>query len=369
LSPFRALVDGRALIETLELERVRTGRELFLRALQQRPDDATLHVGMANACELIYESTRADLVPDVESLRLAIHHGQEAIRLAPDYAEARATLGLALWCARRTAEAISHIRCALTMEPDNWRHYVRLGYASWGTERLWAAGKVLELLPGCPIAHWLIATVHVALRRNQIAHRHITDGLAAIPPSSGESSRFSVVGLHLVDGLLWLDAGDYDRGLEALVREVQDEHRGHVYTRECCAHACSFIGTAHFTRGKRDQACDGFVEALKRIARHPSARVGLMMLGVTDHPSLALPVPDAAAIAAAGRQVEAAVAHAAFLNFANDAATGGQLVLKALQAAPPGSAGWTIPIDPQLAVRRHPAAWASVFAELRTRAS
>jgi DNA-binding winged helix-turn-helix (wHTH) protein len=369
LAPFRALVDGRAMIETLELERVRTGRDLFLCALQQRPDDATLHVGMANACLLIYESTRADLMPDVGSLRLALHHGQEASRLAPDYAEARATLGLALWCARRTAEAISNIRCAITMEPDNWRHYVRLGYASWGTERLWAAGKVLDLLPGCPIAHWLIATVQVALRRNKVAHRHIADGLAATPPSSGESTRFSVVGLHLLDGLLWLDAGEDDRGLEALAREVCDEHRGHVYSRECCAHGCAFTGAVHFNRGRRDQACHGFVEALKRIPLLPSARVGLMILGVKDHPSLALPVPDPAAIAAAGRQVEAAVANAVLLGFADHTATGAQLVLKALQSTPPGSAGWTIPIDPQLGVRRAPDVWAPVFAELRTRAS
>ena len=78
------------------------------------------------------------------------------------YGEAWATLGFILDRTGHRADALAASRMAVTLEPDNWRHHLRLGYVSWGEERLREARRTLALLPGFPLAHWLAATVHVA---------------------------------------------------------------------------------------------------------------------------------------------------------------------------------------------------------------
>jgi hypothetical protein len=50
-------------------------------------------------------------------------------------------------------------------------------------------------------------------------------------------------------------------------------------------------------------------------------------------------------------------------------AAAASLVYAALQAAPAGSSGWMLPVDPFLHVAAHPDEWASVLALLRGRAA
>jgi hypothetical protein len=56
------------------------------------------------------------------------------------------------------------------------------------------------------------------------------------------------------------------------------------------------------------------------------------------------------------------------LNAAGDAARAVQIVDKALAAAPPGNAGWLLPVEPMLNISRNPDAWAPVLSRLRARA-
>ena len=49
------------------------------------------HIGLANACIMQFEMTRADERPDVAALEAATRHSREACRLAPEYGEAWAT--------------------------------------------------------------------------------------------------------------------------------------------------------------------------------------------------------------------------------------------------------------------------------------
>ena len=65
---------------------------------------------------------------------------------------------------------------AVSLEPDNWRHHLRLAAVSWGEARLRAARRTLALLPGCPLAHWLAATVHVARQALDEAERELGEG-------------------------------------------------------------------------------------------------------------------------------------------------------------------------------------------------
>src|SRR5262245_53244437 len=67
LAPYRAFVDGRAALETLDRDAITRAREAFAEALRAEPDHPSAHIGMANACVLGFESTRADAAPDVDA--------------------------------------------------------------------------------------------------------------------------------------------------------------------------------------------------------------------------------------------------------------------------------------------------------------
>ena len=53
----------------------------------------------------------------------------------------------------------------------------------------------------------------------------------------------------------------------------------------------------------------------------------------------------------------------------DDTDAAARLVLRSLATAPPGNAGWLLPIEPLFDVRRSRATWVPVLATLRTRAS
>ena len=96
LAPHRAFIEGRAALETLEGDRVARARDVFEDALRSAPEYASAHVGLANACVMQFEMTRADPAPDAAALALATHHAREACRLDPQSGEAWATLGFVL---------------------------------------------------------------------------------------------------------------------------------------------------------------------------------------------------------------------------------------------------------------------------------
>src|SRR5688572_31754262 len=53
------------------------------------------------------------------------------------------TLGFVLDRTGHHVDALAAMRRAVSLEPDNWRHYFRLSYVSWGEERLRAARRTL----------------------------------------------------------------------------------------------------------------------------------------------------------------------------------------------------------------------------------
>lgn len=77
------------------------------------------------------------------------------------------------------ADALAALRRSLAVEPDNWRHHARLASTAWGGERLRAARGTLALFPGCPLAHWLAATVNVARGALVAAEQDVDRGVAA----------------------------------------------------------------------------------------------------------------------------------------------------------------------------------------------
>jgi Flp pilus assembly protein TadD len=85
---------------------------------------------MANARVLRFESTRADAVPDVAALQQAHHHAREACRLDPLSADAWSTLAFVLHRSGHGRDAIAAARKALALDPEDWRHSLRLACVS-----------------------------------------------------------------------------------------------------------------------------------------------------------------------------------------------------------------------------------------------
>jgi DNA-binding winged helix-turn-helix (wHTH) protein len=367
LAPHRAWIEGRTALETLERDQIVPARDVFESVLRGAPDQASAHVGLANACLMQFEMTRADESPDRAALTKAAHHAREACRLDAAYAEAWATLGFVLGQSGSSADALAASRRAVTLEPDNWRHHFRLAFVGWGEERLREARRTLALLPGFPLAHWLAATVHVARQALVEAERELAAGLAGQDDQDAGQSRFSGVALHWLLGLIHLSGGDHDRALEQFERELSFEGSGHLYARECCANTWYAIGSLRLREGRLPDARDAFGRAIERVGIHPMARAGLA--------SMSASAPQAAKLVMGGQPTSmtgsagAAMAGAAQLVLAGAHDEAARLVDTLLAGAPPGNAGWLTPIEPLLNVSAHHAAWVPALVRLRTRAA
>lgn len=370
LAPQRAFIEGRAALETLDARRVAHARETFAAALRVAPDLAAAHIGLANACALRFEMTRADALPDVDARDQALQSAREACRLDPESGEAWSTLGFVLDSRGEVLDARAASRRAVALEPDNWRHYLRLAYAAWGEERLRAARRTLDLLPGLPLARWLAATVHVARQALPEAERELAAGLAVDAEPLGGGARFAAVGLHWMLGLVRFARGDATGALDALRHELAPDRAGHIYARECAANTWYAIGAIHLAQGRRADAAAAMTEAVARVPRHPMARVALGALATsTEEPATTTGVTPPAAAVRGRPSVEHTVAAACGLVLAGDAAAAAHLVDVALADGEPTSAGWVLPIEPLLRVWSEPAIWGRALARLRNRAA
>jgi DNA-binding winged helix-turn-helix (wHTH) protein len=377
LAPHRRWLEGRAALETLERDQVAAAERAFAQVLAFTPDYAPAHVGLANACTFRFESTRADEIPDLTALAQAEHHAREACRLDAESAEAWATLALIRHRARDPLEAVAAARRAVALEPGNWRHHLRLAVVSWGEQRLRAAARSLQLLPGLALAHWLAASVHVARQAFDAAERELEAGTAAQDAQDTSGGRFGAVGLHWLRGLVRLQSGDEATAREGFQRELGFERKGHLYARECCANTWYAIGALHARHGEHDQAIGAFDETLRRVSSHVLARAAKAVL-IGDHREHATEVAvqdrrgnavgpmtvafDAAlaqaVTAALAPQPERAAALARVIPTVHDAL-----------ASSVGDTGWLLPVEPLLAVGSEPDLWAPVLALVRIRAA
>jgi tetratricopeptide (TPR) repeat protein len=266
-------------------------------------------------------------------------------------------------------DALAAARQSVTLEMDNWRHHLRLGYTSWGEERLREARRTLALLPGFPLAHWLAASVYVARQAPAEAERELQAGLMGqeAEAASTAPARFTGIALHWLIGLLHLSRGDHAPARAAFAAELAQEGTGHLYARECCANTWYALGALELREGQRDAAGQAFAQALTRMPSH-----GLAALGVALSTGVSLAIPkrgeDTDPRASA---VDRAIARAAWMchQAAVDREHAAKVVELALADAPPGAAGWLLPVEPLLHVAAAPALWAPALARLRNRAA
>jgi DNA-binding winged helix-turn-helix (wHTH) protein len=377
LEPYRAWIDGRLQLETLQLAAVPNAIASFERAVALVPRDARARAGLANARFMQFERTRGDNEPAYAVLREALADARAACALDPSLGEAWATLAFLLVSAGESVEAAAAARRAISLEPGNWRHEFRLAHATWGEERLRAIDRTLGLFGDFAFAHFSAAMVHIARRAFPTASALAQRGAAIQDRQAGRPATFPAAGLHWLAGLVCVaQGGDGERDARVhFDRECQGETSGALYAVEFATNAWDAVGCLHLTQGEPERALAAFREALRRLPAHARSRLGerlaLERLGRHDEAAAvaALVTECIAQLTRGHRFSEAALVAAADLASRGRIDEGAATLERLLVSAPPGFAGWTIPIEPLLAPLHGSAAFDRVLAILAERAA
>lgn len=351
LEPFLASMQARMQLDTLDRAAIQQARLDLEAVIRRQPDHPRALALLAMACGLAFEASVVDLHPDTAVLAAGVGHARRARDLAPSSGEAWSALAFVLNLSGSTTHAIAAAQKAIDLEPDNWRHALRLAKVTWGEERLQAARHVLALFPGLALAHWLRATVFVARGALDAALEELRLGCAA-QDAQKEGSPFPAVGLHLLHGLVLAAHGRLDEAIEAFMRELSSGNRGQVYATLCAANTWYAIGAVRAGQRRHDEAATAYARALASGPGHVPAIAALR----GEVPSLA-------------GGVDRVVGEAIILARANRHGDAARLYRDALVQAPPGEAGWILPVEPLLNPSAHPTIWAEALALIRLRAT
>jgi len=351
LDAYRLFTEGRLLLESLDADKAGDAVALFERALALDPQYAAACVGLANACFWQYERSRAQNQPDAGLIAAAVGHARRAVALDDSLAEAHATLSFLLVGAGRFAEALAASRRAVALEPGYWAHYYRWGHAAWGAERLTALGRSRTLFPDFAFALFEMAMVHIARGDLPEAEATLQDGVVIQDRQADRAERFPARGLHWLLGLVRLARGDERGALERFDRELAS--RGaHLYAAEFTMDACDGAGFATLQLGDAAGAAEMFRRALALYPQHVRSQLGLVEALETDGRTRESEEARARGSAAlqqlqqGRREVEASLMTAYALIVNKRPEEGVATLDQLLQDAPPGFAGWIIPIEP-----------------------
>jgi TolB-like protein len=374
LDAYRALTEGNLRLETLDPAHVPDAVRDFERAIALDPRYAQAYVGLSQAHLWRFEASRARNRPDSAALRSAIAYGRRAIELDPELPEAHGALAFLLASAGRTTEALAAGRTAVALEPNEWRHRFRLGVAAWGSERLACFDDVVRLFPEFGYAYFGSAMVHVARRDLAIAEEILRQGLAVRQRAATTADRFPANGLHWMLGLIRLAEGDAPGARAEFDRELKSAG-SRMYRPEYAMDAYDGHGFVCLAAGDFAGAESMFEKALERYPDHARSLIGLSKAfagrGRHDAAQSALDRAWRARdeLRDNGRTAEAAMATA----FAHVVAGRSDETLATLTAllidAPPGFAGWTVPIEPLLAELKSQPRFRAVLSKLAERAA
>jgi TolB-like protein/tetratricopeptide (TPR) repeat protein len=374
LGAYRAYTEGWLKLETLDTSLVPDAIRDFERAIELDASYALAHTGLANAAFIAYEMTHATRTPDAAALAAGLEHARRAVRLDDQLAEAHATLSFLLVSAGRIADARRSAARAAALEPDNWRHQYRLGHASWGTARIKACERALDLYPQFSYASFESTMVHVARGRLELAEDLARQGIAAQDRQAGAGNRFPVIGFYWLLAALEMARGDVDAAVADFEREVAQASARRLYGPEYGALALVGIGHAKLTRGDAAAAYDACRRAEGLVPGYVAAHLGA---------SLALEaLGDAAGALAArgeadqgrklfermGRTADALVAGARHAVVLSDLDAAVAQLDRLCDLDPPSHYGWTMPIDPLFKRLERHAGFVRVLGRLAERA-
>src|SRR5262245_27833600 len=373
LEAYRAYTEAWLHLETLDLREIPQAIADFERAIAIDPRYALALTGLASAQLAAYEATRSDTIPATDRLDAAIDHARRAVALDDPLAEAHATLGFVLVSAWETPEAVQETRRAVALEPTNWRHFFRLGHASWGDERIRAATNTLALYPDFAFAHFQMAMVHVARGHLQQAETVLRQGAAVQDRQVARGDRYPALGLHWLLGLVRLAQGDVDEAIHELSREEQRAGPHRLYGRE-------YEMSAHHGRGacllhidRHLEAIDCFERALQLYPEHAQSHIGLLLaLRATRQVTRAESVAEALAAILArladARPVEASLVASQMMATEGRSEDACDVLCTLLESAAPGFAAWTVPIEPFLGQLHGTRAFTAALRRLADRA-
>lgn len=373
LEAYRALTEGRLKLETLDRADVPAAIRDFDRAITLDPRYALAYVGLAHARFWLYEASRARNQPDADELRVAIAHARRAIELDSGLGEAHAALAFFLASAGRQAEALESGRTAVELEPNDWRHRFRLGVAAWGSERLDCFNTVVSLYPEFAYAYFGTAMVYVARGDLVTAEEVLRQGLGVQERSAGGLQRFPANGLHWLLGLVRLARGDIVTAHAEFDRELTSRGSD-IYASEYAMDAYDGHGFARLVQGDAAGAEPMFLKAIDIYPDHARSLVGLAearrCLGhaAGQRDALNQALGAIAVLSKSGRTTEAAMASAYWHVVSGRQEDGLAVLARLLDEAPPGFAGWTLPIEPLLASVRGTTAYQAALQRLAERA-
>ena len=351
LDALRAATVGRLQLEALDSTQADAAMENFDRAVTLDPGFAAAYVGRANARFWQYERTRFGYRPDSAQLAEAIGDARRGIELAPELAEAHATLAYLLTASGRGEEAQAAASEAIDLEPRHWSHHFRLGNASWGEKRLGALRRCLTLYPTFPFAHFQMSMVFVARREFETAARVLEEGIAVLDGAGAERTRFPAAGLHWLLGSIRLNRGDSEGALADFERERSSGGRT-LYTGEFLVAALNASGFALVRADRLEEADAAFRQSLSAHREQARVHLGLALVAqIRSEPraaaeALAQAHDATEQLRRGSRTVEAALMTAGELVIGQRLDEAADGLARFLTEMPPGSAGWNIPIDP-----------------------
>lgn len=374
MEAYRALTEGRLKLESLDLSVVPAAIRDFDRALTLDPRYALAYAGLADARFWLYEASRMRNRPDHDELRLAIGHARRAVQLDPGLGDAHASLALFLMAAGEQAEAVESGRRAVALEPNDWRHRFRLGVAAWGDERLMALAEVERRYPEFAHSYFSMAMVHVARGELKQAAEVLERGLSQDDAGRAGPSRYPGSGLHWLLGLVrWTLDGDREAARKQL--ELELVPRGaFLYSAEYSTNAWVGLGFLSLEEGRAGDAEAMFARSLKGYPDHARSLIGQAVAcrvdgdefraaSLMDHADRAINE-----LVESGRKTEAGTARAYWQLVYGEPEAACQSLMAMIDAAPPGTAGWNLPVEPWLAPIRSTPACQRVFARLAERA-
>jgi DNA-binding winged helix-turn-helix (wHTH) protein/tetratricopeptide (TPR) repeat protein len=373
LAAYHAFTEGRVKLEALDPTLVASAIADFERAMELDPRYASAHVGLANARFWQYETSRARNQPDAALLAKAIDHVRRAIELERDLAEAHATLSFLLMSARRAPEALSAARRAVALEPSYWGNQFRLAHAAWGSERLHALARVMDLYPDFPFVHFEEAMVHLARGEVDRAEPVLREGTIVQDRQADLKQRYPAKGLHWLLGLVRLARGDAAEALSEFHREVASGS-GQLYAPEFAMNAHDGAGFANLRIGDAGAAAAQFRSALALFPEHARSLVGLgaalASSGDTAGAESAFARAETciASLRRGGRGSEATLAEALHHAARSDEDAALHALHELFDRADLPFTGWTIPVEPLLEKVRQLRGYARIAEQLVERA-
>jgi hypothetical protein len=315
------------------------------------------YLSMAASMFHLFAATRITSLGDRAELTRAARHGTDACRLNPSDPDVWSLMALIYNRQGRYPEAIAAAKKAVSLAPTNGLHYLHLAVVSWGEERIRAAHRALVWNPEIVQAHWLAATVFIARGRLVEALSELRDGCAKHDAQTLGQKKVDSPGLHWLHGLVLLALGvekDAHAEFECEIMRASDRY---VEGREAIANSAYALGAVALRAALEQGATPGSAEALAGLPAYPMIVSGTMSS-----------TPGAAELTGELHPVESAMVKAARLGLYRQHQEAARGCREALVAAPPGGAGWLLPVDPLVNTNARADIWAAALLALRQRA-